>query len=225
MATDTLYYICQSEDAGSGLFGAADACAYWYLTYGGADYRVSPKSDARRHDTNDVTACGVDVADCSKRVWNVAFKAADNSHFRESPITVTGADENQADKALRCAIVETRLLGSIDVDDNFYMISAEQALPILMRVAEMREIYDLAGQPQTDNENDVKTWFWNTEHGRQALLRMADLLACRPRMALPPAHAEQIKTQIEAIAAAPGMLTQHKTAIAHHHFFTARALS
>lgn len=228
MSTSTLYYLCQSEDASSGLFGTADECAYWYLTYGGADYRVYPKLDGQSNDGNGggdraVTSASGDQG--SEPAWSVAFKAADSNRYRESPMTVFAADENAAHKAVRQEIVETRLVGNTDADENFYMISAEQALPILMWVAEMREIYDLANQPPTDNEKDVKKWFWNTEHSKQALCRMVDFLTCRQRMTLSSARAEQIKSQIEAIAVAPGKLMQHKASIAHHYLSAGKALS
>lgn len=223
--TDTLYYLCQSEDASSGIFGTAEECAAWYLTFGGAAYRLYPKDEKPDDVEDDPTAKNVGCNRGESRVWHVAFKGAQGSCYIESPFTLCGANLEEAEKALRCRIVETRLRANPDADENFYMISAEQALPVLMWVAEMREIYDLAGQPPAGSESDVKKWFWNAEHTRQGLSRMVDCLARRQRMPLSATHAAQIKAQIDALAIAADILAQHRACATHPYYSTVSTFS
>lgn len=58
------------------------------------------------------------------------------------------------------------------------MVEAEHALPGLIRIGEMRAIYDLSPRPTVSN-NEVREWFWNTNHTEKALLAMVAVIAAR----------------------------------------------
>lgn len=203
--TATLYYICRSEDVHTGLFGSAEECADWYLTYCGAECRIYPKCKNELADRDAHSDEG------DGPVWYVAFKPANDYLFREAPFTVVGNDQKDAYHALWRHVIENSLLNAEDGDDEFYMVRAEQALPGVMRRAEMRELYDLAGEPATGKEDDALKWFCNADHPREALLKMVDILSNRPWLPLTGVNAAQIKRQIAYSVGDEGKLLRHKT--------------
>lgn len=206
----TVYYLCRSEDVQTGVFGNTDQCAYWYLTYGGNEYRIYPKLENHSNKKSGLSAPDALDDEGNGQVWYVAFKSANDYLFREAPFTVVGKDEKDACHALWRYVVESKLLNAVDGDDEFYMIPAEQALPSLIRRAEMRDVYDFAGQPDTCREADVVRWFCNAEYSREALLNMVDILSRRLTSPFTAIESRQIKKQIAYAVVDQGMRSQTK---------------
>ncbi len=195
--TSTLYYISRADDSSDGLFGTADQCAHWYLTYDGGDYRVSPKVEDQYDDDDQLVAEKVQVDEGYGPVWTVEIRDRANFPFRDV-FHVTAPDVEQALADVRQDMVNNVLLARRGGDSRFSMIPGEMALPYFIQPDEMRRFYEDANQPATDDQDEVVDWFFNTRHSNAALLKMLALVAQRERSPITPGEAEILKTQIEA---------------------------